>query len=420
MSKPENSFLLSNVQILNTETGEMDDARHVLVADGVIQELSAKPIAAPNAQRIDLEGMTLMPGLIDCHVHVVAGIASLGGSALFPDSLVTARAARIMHGMLMRGFTTVRDVGGADHGLVAAIEEGSMLGPRLVICGKALSQTGGHGDFRGRFDDRKVGSQEKRLGSIGRITDGVRQIRLAAREQIKGGAQFIKIMANGGIASPTDPIHFLGFSTAELKAVVEEARMAGTYVAGHLYTDEAIRRFIECGGHSVEHGNLVTLDTAKLMQERGAYVVPTLVTFDAVSEEGPKLGFPAESLAKIEAVRGSSLSSLEIYRKAGVKMAYGTDLLGSMHRHQSREFLIRARVLPTNEIIKSATVIGAELVGLEGKIGSIKVGAFADLIAVEGNPLTDIALLTGQGENIPFVMKGGAVIKSDGRPVAIA
>ena len=420
MSKPENSFLLSNVQILNTETGEMDDARHVLVADGVIQELSAKPIAAPNAQRIDLEGMTLMPGLIDCHVHVVAGIASLGGNAIFPDSLVTARAARIMHGMLMRGFTTVRDVGGADHGLVAAIEEGSMLGPRLVICGKALSQTGGHGDFRGRFDDRKVGSQEKRLGSIGRITDGVRQIRLAAREQIKGGAQFIKIMANGGIASPTDPIHFLGFSTAELKAVVEEARMAGTYVAGHLYTDEAIRRFIECGGHSVEHGNLVTLDTAKLMQERGAYVVPTLVTFDAVSEEGPKLGFPAESLAKIEAVRGSSLSSLEIYRKAGVKMAYGTDLLGSMHRHQSREFLIRARVLPTNEIIKSATVIGAELVGLEGKIGSIKVGAFADLIAVEGNPLTDIALLTGQGENIPFVMKGGAVIKSDGRPVAIA
>ena len=420
MSKTENSFLLSNVQILNTETGEMDDARHVLVADSVIQELSAKPIAAPNAQRIDLEGKTLMPGLIDCHVHVVAGIASLGGSAVFPDSLVTARAARIMHGMLMRGFTTVRDVGGADHGLVAAIEEGSMLGPRLVICGKALSQTGGHGDFRGRFDDRKVGSQEKRLGSVGRIADGVRQIRLAAREQIKGGAQFIKIMANGGIASPTDPIHFLGFSTAELKAVVEEARMAGTYVAGHLYTDEAIRRFIECGGHSVEHGNLVTLDTAKLMQERGAYVVPTLVTFDAVSEEGPKLGFPAESLAKIEAVRGSSLSSLEIYRKAGVKMAYGTDLLGPMHRHQSREFLIRSRVLPTNEIIQSATVIGAELVGLKGKIGSIKVGAFADLIAVEGNPLTDIALLTGQGENIPFVMKGGAVIKSDGRPVAIA
>jgi imidazolonepropionase-like amidohydrolase len=413
--KPESPIVLCNVQIMNTEIGEMEDARHVLIADGVIKELSTKPIASSSAQRIDLNGKTLMPGLIDCHVHVVAGIASLGGSAAFPDSLVAARAARIMHGMLMRGFTTVRDVGGADHGLVAAIEEGSMLGPRLVICGKALSQTGGHGDFRGRFDDRKVGSHEKRLGSVGRIVDGVRQIRLAAREQIKGGAQFIKIMANGGIASPTDPVHFLGFSTAELKAVVEEARMAGTYVAGHLYTDDAIRRFVECGGHSVEHGNLVTPDTAKLMNESGAFVVPTLVTFDAVAEEGAQLGFPAESLAKIEAVRGSGLQSLEIYRNARVKMAYGTDLLGPMHRHQSREFSIRARVLPVNEIIRSATINGAELVGLHGKIGAIQVGAFADVIAVDGNPLDDIALLSGQGEHIPFVMKGGSVIKSDGR-----
>ena len=145
--KPESPIVLCNVQIMNTEIGEMEDARHVLIADGVIKELSTKPIASSSAQRIDLNGKTLMPGLIDCHVHVVAGIASLGGSAAFPDSLVAARAARIMHGMLMRGFTTVRDVGGADHGLVAAIEEGSMLGPRLVICGKALSQTGGHGDF---------------------------------------------------------------------------------------------------------------------------------------------------------------------------------------------------------------------------------------------------------------------------------
>ncbi len=415
MSISESPIVLSNAQIVNVETGELDEARHLLIADGIIREMSAKPITSSIAQRIDLEGKTLLPGLIDCHVHVVAGIASLNGSAVFPDSLVAARAARIMHGMLMRGFTTVRDVGGADHGLVAAIEEGSMLGPRLVICGKALSQTGGHGDFRGRFDDRKVGSQEKRLGSVGRIADGVRQIRLAAREQIKGGAQFIKIMANGGIASPTDPIHFLGFSIAELKAVVEEARMAGTYVAGHLYTDEAIRRFIECGGHSVEHGNLVTFETAQLMRERGAYVVPTLVTFEAVAEEGAKLGFPAESLAKIEDVRGSGPQSLDIYRRAGVKMAYGTDLLGPMHRHQSREFSIRARVLPASEIIKSATLIGAELVGLQGKVGTIKVGAYADIIAINGNPLADISLLTGQGENIPFVMKGGSVIKSDGR-----
>ena len=323
-----------------------------------------------------------------------------------------------MHGMLMRGFTTVRDVGGADCGLVEAIEEGSMLGPRLVICGKALSQTGGHCDFRGRFDERPVGTHETRLGSVGRICDGEREIRLAAREQIKGGAQFIKIMANGGIASPTDPIHFLGFSVAELKSVVEEAEMAGTYVAGHLYTDAAIRRFIECGGHSVEHGNLVSAETAALMKERGAFVVPTLSTFEAMAEEGAALGVPAVSLAKIDTVRSRGLQSLEIYRKAGVKIAYGTDLLGPLHRHQSREFLIRSKVMPAAEIIRSATTVGAELVRLAGEIGVLKVGAHADIIAVDGNPLTDIAVLTGQGERIPFVMKGGSIIKQDGRPVA--
>lgn len=411
----ETSLVLSNARILDVEAGELGDVGHVRIVEGFIKEISSNPISSASARRIDLEGKTLMPGLIDCHVHVVAGIASLGGSNVFPDSLVAARAARTMHGMLMRGFTTVRDAGGADCGLVAAIEEGSMLGPRLIICGKALSQTGGHGDFRGRFDERPVGTHEWRLGSVGRIVDGEREIRLAAREQIKGGAQFIKVMANGGVASPTDPIHFLGFSLSELKAVVEEAQMAGTYVAGHLYTDAAIRRFIECGGHSVEHGNLVSPETAALMKERGAFVVPTLVTFDAVAEEGAQLGIPAVSLAKIDTVRNSGLKSLEIYRKAGVKMAYGTDLLGPLHRHQSREFLIRSRVMSAAEIIRSATTIGAELVGLHGQIGTIKVGALADVIAVDGNPLTDLSVLAGQGEHIPFVMKGGAVIKQNGR-----
>jgi imidazolonepropionase-like amidohydrolase len=409
------TVILSNARILDVEAGSLGGAKHVRIESGRIAEISQAPISHPGSRTIDLTGKTLMPGLIDCHVHVVAGIASLGGNNVFPDSLVAARAARIMQGMLMRGFTTVRDVGGADAGLVAAIEEGSLIGPRLIICGKALSQTGGHGDFRGRFDDRSVGTHERRLGSVGRICDGEREIRLAAREQLKGGAQFIKIMANGGVASPTDPIHFLGFSRCELLAVVEEAQMAGTYVAGHLYTDAAIRRFIECGGHSVEHGNLVTPETAALMKERGAFVVPTLVTFDAVAEEGAQLGMPAVSLAKIETVRSRGLQSLEIFRKAGVKMAYGTDLLGPLHRHQSREFLIRSQVMPAAEIIRSATSVGAELVGLAGELGILRVGAHADIIAVDGNPLTDIKVLTGQGENIPFVMKGGAIIKQDGR-----
>jgi imidazolonepropionase-like amidohydrolase len=346
-------------------------------------------------------------------VHVVAGIASLGGSAAFADSLVAARAVNIMRGMLMRGFTTVRDVGGADHGLVVAVEEGTILGPRLVISGKALSQTGGHADFRGRFDDRPPTHYLTRLGAIGRVVDGVAEIRRAAREEIKAGAQFIKIMANGGVASPTDPIAFFGFSREELEAVVEEARMAQTYVAGHLYTDEAIRRFIDAGGHSVEHGSLIEPPTARLMAEKGAFVVPTLVTLEALAEEGASLGFPADSMAKIEGVRSAGLRSLEIYRNAGVKMAYGTDLLGPMHCHQSREFSIRVRALKPFEVLQSATVHAAELTGLAGRAGIVAAGAFADLIVVDGNPLQNIDVLGGQGDKLSLIMKDGVIIKNE-------
>lgn len=415
----DNAIILSNVHILDVESGVLGGRSDVKIEDGRIVEVSHDRISSGNAHVVDLEGKTLMSGLIDCHVHVVAGIPSFGGSSAFPDSLVAARAAKSMHNMLMRGFTTVRDAGGADFGLVAALEEGSLIGPRLVICGKALSQTGGHGDFRGQFDERPVGSHERRLGSVARIADGESNVRLAVREQIKGGAKFIKVMANGGIASPTDPIHFLGFSRAELKAIVEEAEMAGIYVAGHLYTDAAIRRFIECGGHSVEHGNLVTPETADLMQQQGAFAVPTLSAFEAVAEEGASLGMPEESLAKVESVRRSGLASLEIFRNAGVKMAYGTDLLGPLQRHQSREFIIRSQVLTSAEILRSATIIGAELLGMEKEIGQLKVGAFADLIAVDGNPLENLEILGGQGEKIPFVMKGGTIVKQGGLPVYV-
>jgi imidazolonepropionase-like amidohydrolase len=410
----ESAVLFSNAQLVDGTTQDAREGYNVLVEGGRIREVSDRPITAKSAHTIDLGGKVLMPGLIDCHVHVVAGLPSLGGSAALPNSLVAARAAVAMKSMLMRGFTTVRDVGGADHGLVMAVDEGSIIGPRLVICGKALSQTGGHADFRGRFDDRPPTHYPSRLGAVGRVVDGVPDIRRAAREEIKSGARFIKIMANGGVASPTDPIQFLGFSREEMAAVVEEARMAQTYVAGHLYTDEAIRRFIECGGHSVEHGNLATADTARLIREQGAVVVPTLVTFEALAEEGKALGFPPESLAKIAEVRGAGLGSLEIFREAGVTMAYGTDLLGPMQRHQSREFEIRTRVLTPFEVIRSATVNAATLVqsALPAPVGVIEPDALADLIVVEDNPLRDIRCLTGEGERILAIMKQGVLFKN--------
>jgi imidazolonepropionase-like amidohydrolase len=404
------SVLFTNARIVDGTAAERGDPLSVLVESGTIREV-ATSISANSAEIVDLKGRTLMPGLIDAHVHVVAGVADLGRNALLPDSLVAVRSLVIMREMLMRGFTTVRDVGGANFGLKTAVEEGHFPTPRLVISGKALSQTGGHADFRGRHDDRLSPSTQHRLGALGRICDGIDEVRRAAREEIKGGADFIKIMANGGCASPTDPIHFLGFSRGELEAIVEEAGMAGTYVAAHLYTDDAIRRCVEAGVHSLEHCNLITPETAALAAAKGAVAVPTLVTFDKLASEGVSLGFPPDSIAKVEIVRAAGMESLTIMRKAGLPMAYGTDLLGEMHRHQSEEFVIRGRALPAHEVIASATHVAAKLLRQDGKLGTIAPGAHADLIVVDGDPLRNLSLLTAQGRHMPLIMKGGAFVK---------
>jgi imidazolonepropionase-like amidohydrolase len=404
------STLFTNARIVDGTQPERAAPVSVLVEGGVIREVG-KTVTAARATTIDLGGRTLMPGLIDAHVHVVAGVADLGLNSRLPDSLVTARSFVIMREMLARGFTTVRDVGGADFGLKQATEEGHFPTPRLVISGKALSQTGGHADFRGRYDDRASATDRHRLGALGRICDGEGEVRRAAREEIKAGADFIKIMANGGCASPTDPIHFLGFSVGELEAIVEEARMAGTYVSAHVYTKEAIRRCVEAGVHSLEHCNLIDADTARLAASKGAVAVPTLVTYDKLVSDGPKLGFPPDSVAKVDVVRSAGMESLAIMRKAGLAMAYGSDLLGEMHRYQSEEFVIRGRALPAHEVIGSATHVAARLLRLEGKIGVVAPGAHADLIVVDGDPLSDLSLLTRQGRHMLIIMKGGAFVK---------
>ncbi|HYC25813.1 MAG TPA: amidohydrolase family protein, partial [Roseiarcus sp.] len=278
------SYLFSGGRVLDPRRADLIEGLDVLVEGRRIKEVSDRPIAATGAERIDLAGKVLMPGLIDCHVHVVAALVDLAANALAPSSLAALRAARILRQLLMRGFTTVRDAGGADHGLVRAIDDGLVDGPRLIISGKALSQTGGHGDSRARSNDREMSFSE-RVGALCRLVDGVDAVRKAAREEIKAGAQFIKIMANGGVASPNDPINALGFSREEIRAVVDEAENAGTYVAAHLYTDQAIARAVECGVHSLEHCNLIEAPTARRAAEAGAIAVPTLVTYEALAIE---------------------------------------------------------------------------------------------------------------------------------------
>lgn len=403
-------ILFKNVAVLDVRGGALLPAHAVLVEDGRIREVSDRPISCRQARVIDGGGRTLMPGLIDCHVHVTFSQTNLGLMAGTPNTTLALRALPILRGMLRRGFTTVRDAGGADWALKQAVADGmdgTVVGPRLFVSGPALSPTGGHGDFRPRSDRlQPVGCGCQRLGQT-RVVDGLDAVRQATRELLQMGADQIKIMCSGGVASPTDPIDAMGYSVDETRAIVDEAAARHTYVLAHAYTPAAIRRAVECGVRSIEHGNLIDAPTAALMAERGAYAVPTLITYEALARDGARLGLGPESVAKIERVRAAGLRSLEIFRAAGVKLAFGTDLLGASHPLQSEELLLRAQVQTPLEVLRSATLIGAELLGRNGEIGEITAGARADLLLVDGNPLVDLTCLSGQGERIGLVMQDG-------------
>ncbi|CAM4247158.1 Peptidase M38 [Bordetella tumbae] len=406
------AVLFKNGNLLDPTQPELQEGYDVLVEDGLIKEVSDKPISAASARVIDATGKTVMPGLIDLHGHVMATQLNLSSQGALPDALVMMRAVPIMAAMLRRGFTTLRDAGGAGWGLKCAVEENTIVGPRLFISGRALSQTGGHGDPRQRSDHLRPMSYCGccfRAGDIGRVVDGVDNLRRAVREEFQMGADQIKIMASGGVASPTDPIAAYGYSEEEIAAIVAEARGRQTYVMAHSYTAEAIERAVRNGVRTIEHGNLIDEPVAKLMAEKGAYVVPTLVTYEALANEGASYGLPADSVAKIATVRTAGLASLELYKRAGVKMGFGSDLLGPSQRLQSDEFRIRAEVLPNFDVLQSATLIGAEILNMQGKLGQLIPGAIADVLVVDGNPYKDINCLLGQGDHIPLVMKAGQI-----------
>jgi len=409
---PTQPVLFSNASLLDPLHDELLEGHHVLVDDGRVREVSDRPLRSGAARTIDLAGRTLMPGLIDLHVHVLATQLDLAAQVALPDALVTMRAVPLLAAMLRRGFTTVRDAGGAGYGIKCAVAEGSIAGPRLFISGHALSQTGGHGDTRARADFlRPVGGCGCfRAGALARVVDGVDAVRKAVREELQMGADQIKIMASGGIASPTDPIAAWGYADDEIRAIVHEAEARQTYVMAHAYTAEAIERVVRLGVRTIEHGNLVDDRVAALMAAHGAFMVPTLATYEALAAEGTALGLPAESAAKIEAVRSAGLRALETCRRAGVRIGFGTDLLGTSQRLQLEEFRIRAAIQPPLEIIRSATVIGAEVLGMPGRLGRLVPGAHADALVVDGNPLRDLSCLWDLSLGGPaLVMKDGVI-----------
>src|SRR5271169_154085 len=299
--RPMSAIIFANCAVLDGTGKELREDHHVLVEDGRICDVSDRPIRSATAEIVDLKGRTLMPGLIDAHVHVIAVDQALARLSERPVSLVTLQAARVLEGMLQRGFTTIRDAGGADGGLAEAVEEGLVCGPRIFPSGQALSQTGGHGDLRPRTRSVAVVACACCEGGAGlaRIADGVAECRRAARDELRKGATQIKIMASGGVASPYDPVWNLQYSNEEMRAIVEEARGWHTYVLAHAYTPEAIRRAIDNGVRSIEHANLIDTATAGHVAAAGAFVVPTLVTYDTLHRFGRELGFSEVNLAKL-------------------------------------------------------------------------------------------------------------------------
>lgn len=407
------SVLLRNGLLVDGTSADPQGPVDILVEGTTIREVSDRPIRAESAHCYDLKGRAVMPGLIDCHAHPTLTEMAVMVQEGVPQTLNTVRASTILRGMLDRGFTTIRDAAGGDWGLQQAVAEGQIPGPRMFISGRALTQTGGHADFRRRTDDSAMPcSCGHSLHLTSRVADGVDQVIHAVRDELRKGANQIKVMVSGGVSSPNDPLESCQYSAEELRAIVGEASRWGTYVLAHAYTPHAISHAVHCGVRTIEHANLIDAEAAILCAREGVYIVPTLVTYDALERLGSSVGLTIAMLDKLQLVRTAGIASLETCVRAGVKLGFGTDLLGPTHDEQSREFLIRAEVQPAHEIIASATRTGAEILRLDGKLGVIAPGATADILVVDGNPLADLGLLQDQGRHLLAIMKDGRFYKN--------
>jgi len=406
------SFLFFGGRLLDPRRGELLDGVEVLIEGERVKEVSDRPIKSAAATRVELAGRTLMPGLIDAHLHVFLNEVNIGALDAVPLTLLAINGSLALKASLMRGFTSVRDTAGGDFGIKAAVEQGLIEAPRLFISGQALSQTGGHGDFRKRTQ-RALGCDCcSGLAYTARIADGVPEVIKATRDELRKGADFIKIMVSGGVASQADPLDSLQYRMDEIQAAVEEATNWGKYVAAHAYSSQAVMRAVTAGVRTIEHGNLIDEPTAATMARKGAFLVPTLIAYDSMRRRGREYGLSEYSLQKNEVVLAAGLRSVELARNAGVKIGFGTDLLGQLQNDQCREFLIRAELMKPTEIIHSATIVNAEILQRVGELGELVPGSFADLLVVEGDPLADLNLFQDEGRHLSAIMKGGRFYKN--------
>jgi len=407
--------LLTNAFLIDCAGNEPRERASVVVEGDRISEVrfgNSGPTGGHDAI-LDCAGMTLMPGLTDAHVHIGAvDVNILDQHREHPSNLVALMMARTLEDTLQQGFTTVRDTGGTDWSFKAALERGIVDGPRLLISDRPLSQTGGHGDWRRATETESPEIFCPTAGMRSVVCDGTDEVRRAAREQLRLGADQIKVMASGGAMSPADELSATQYALEELRAAVEEAEAARTYVMAHAYNDESVRNCLESGVRSIEHGNLIDEETARLIAQAGAYLVPILVTYEALSEEGESYNVPEDVIRKIDEARELGVRALRFAYEAGVSIASGSDLLGPLQDRKARELEIKTEVMSPMESLVSATKTNASLFGMEGEIGTVEEGKLADLLVVDGNPLENIAVLQKKG-NLKLIMKGGRAFKSE-------
>jgi len=370
----------------------------VHVADGRIVSVGGPP--QPADQVIDARGGTVLPGLIDAHCHAYGISLDMLATESQPLSYVALAAARRLARALARGFTTVRDPAGGDAGLDRAIAEHLIPSPRYLWTGAALSQTGGHGDARG------PDSETCPCFAHGcEVVDGVDPLRRAVRERFRRGAHAIKIMTSGGVMSLSDPIRIPQYSAEEIQAVTAEAARRGSYVAAHAYSPEAIRHSVDNGVRSIEHGNLLDAETAESMAAAGAFLVPTLAAYDAMDRRPDEAGVPAVSRQKNKEVLESGQQAVGLARAAGVRVGFGTDLMGVLEDKQLNGLRLQAEVDGIWTVLASATSVNAELIG-RPDLGRVAEGCVADLLILDGNVADDPSVLWSTDSQRTIVQAG--------------
>jgi imidazolonepropionase-like amidohydrolase len=415
--------LFQNVRIFDGRSSTLSAPSNVLVKGGTIERISVSPIpvdANANVRTIAAGGRVLMPGLIDAHWHAFMAATPQMVLMTADPNYLQLLAARQAEATLMRGFTTVRDLGGPVFGLKRAIDEGVTIGPRIYPSGAFISQTSGHGDFRFSFEVPRVTGgplSHSEVEGIAAIADSPDEVRLRAREQLRQGASQIKLMAGGGVASPYNPIESTQYTEPEIRAAVEAADNWGTYVTVHAYTPRAIRQALAAGVKCIEHGQLIDEPTAKLLADNGIWWSLQPLLDD---EDAPPLVNPVSQQKALEVFAGTD-NAYKLAKKYNAKTAFGTDILFDA-RLTTRQGAILAKMVrwyTPAETLKMATADNGALMALSGfinpypgKLGVVEEGAIADLLLVDGNPLENIKLVADPDRNFLVIMKGGTIYKN--------